>query len=58
MKAVKQRDESVPDITEIGPLLPGEVSALFPAEMLQPRSVTSNTTATPENLFQTSCHLT
>lgn len=35
MKAVKQRDESVSDITEIRPHLPDEISAFFPAEMLQ-----------------------
>lgn len=35
MKAVKQRDESVSDIIEIRPHLPDEISAFFPAEMLQ-----------------------
>ena len=35
MKAVNQREENVPDTTEIRPLLPGEISALFAAEMLQ-----------------------
>lgn len=35
MKAVKQRDESVSDITEVRPHLPDEISAFFPVAMLQ-----------------------
>lgn len=56
MKAVKQRGENVSEITEICPFLPGEISSLFSVEMLQSLSVSSNTTATSENLFQNSCH--
>lgn len=56
MKAVKGRDENISEITEICHLLPGEISTLFPVEMLQSISVASNITVTSGKLFQNSCH--
>lgn len=56
MKAVKWR--SIPDIIDIRPLLPGEMSGWFPAEVLQTQTCINNTTATWENLFQINSYLT